>query len=57
MSGIAEVAFPERLGLDVLVADGAEQLAGVRVSGVRMFNSAGRALLPEEGANVGHCVF
>ena len=55
VSGAADVAFPQRLGPYLLMADGTQQLAGVRVSGVRVDDASGSALLAEESADVGHC--
>jgi hypothetical protein len=48
------VAVPERLGLDVLAAYGAHELAGVGVRGMWVFYTAGGPLLAQEGAHVGH---
>jgi hypothetical protein len=49
-----EVTIPEGLSLDVLVTQGAQELAAVRIGSVGMFYSAGGALLPEESADIGH---
>lgn len=54
MGGGAEVAVPEGFGLDVFVADGAEELAGVGVGGGWVVYPARSALLAEEGADIGH---
>lgn len=54
VGGAADVRVPQRLGPDGLVACQAQQLAGVRVCGVGVVDAAGRTLLTEEGADVGH---
>ena len=54
MGGGAEVAVPERFGLDVFVAEGAEELASVGVGGGWVVYSPRSALLAEEGADIGH---
>lgn len=47
MAGAAQMTFPEGFSLDGLEADGARELPRVGIGGVRVFNSASSALLPQ----------
>ena len=54
VAGTPEVAIPEGLRLDMLTANGAHELAGVRVRGMGMLYPARSALLSQERTDVGH---
>jgi hypothetical protein len=54
VAGTPEVAIPEGFCLDMLAADGAHELARVRVRGMGVFYPARSALLSQESADIGH---
>jgi hypothetical protein len=56
MSCASKVALPEAFRLDGLIADGANKFSGVGVQCMRVIYPARSALLPQQGANIGHFV-